>query len=232
MLRLTAIALVLTLAAPAFAQTPAPWANQVDPRAIYEFDPDGAAGIPLTADLIRAYLAAPIKAPTAEQRAALDERRRAAKAAKAAILSDDNIFAPRWTENEFELQDGSIRPMTIREKAVFAELDAVAAGEASLRSQLYLSMANDTERAVLANALVRLLEAGVRLSHDQSDGYVTDSNSEWLWIDFQDGQVVASHPPTIEVENALLRYDVARRTLASGISTRMHTSPPDLRPIH
>ena len=105
------------------------------------------------------------------------------------------------------------------------------AGEASLRSQLYLSMANDTERAVLANALVRLLEAGVRLSHDQSDGYVTDSNSEWLWIDFQDGQVFASHPPTIEVENALLRYDVARRTLASGISTRMHTSPPDLRPI-
>jgi hypothetical protein len=223
MIRLSAIVLGLALvAAPALAQTPAapkPWTDQIDPVAIMSFDPDGAAGIPLTADLVRSYLDKPIAASTAAEKAALADRRRVARAAKAVILSDEKLFAPLWEENAFELQDGSIRPMTLREKAVFAELDAVDAAAASDNAQLYLSLANENERVQLADAIIRMLNAGVRLAGPHSDGY-RKVETGWLWLDFEDGVVVASRPASLEVENALLRYELARSQLSSGIALR------------
>jgi hypothetical protein len=232
MIRLSAIALSLALVTvPAFAQTPGvarPWTDQIDPAAILNFDPDGAAGIPLTADLVRNYLSTSIAAPTSAEKAALAARRREAEAAKKEILSNETLYAPLWTENAFELQDGSIRPMTVREKAVFNELDAVDAAEASDRAQRVLSMANETELTQLADALRHILKAGVRLAGRDTDGYrKVDAN--WIWVDFEDGAIVASRPASLQAENALLRYEVAQAQLSRGVGVRI---PGDLQRTH
>lgn len=226
MLRNLAIAAVLLLAAPALAQTPAtplasPWSNEIDPAAILNFDPDGAAGIPLTTENVRAYLSRPIPASSRwlEENELTAARRVVAKQARADILSDPNLLMPLWTEQAFELQDGTVRPMTTREKAVFAELDAIAAIPLSQSAQQTMSRANENERTMLADAVVRLLQAGVRLSGRQTDGY-RKIDSNWMWLDFEDGQLVDSRLATTEVENALLRYELAKARLQSGIQTR------------
>ena len=65
MIRALIAAVVCVAGAPALAQTPV--VAQVDAAAIYQFDPDGGAGAPLTKEIIRAYLATPITRPTDEQ---------------------------------------------------------------------------------------------------------------------------------------------------------------------
>jgi hypothetical protein len=232
MIRLSAIVLCLALAvAPAFAQTPAapkPWTDQIDPAAIMSFDPDGAAGIPLRADLVRSYLGKPIAAPTPAEKATLRARRHEAEAAKKEILSGEDLYAPLWTENAFELKDGSIRPMTVREKAVFSELDAIDAAETSERAQYFLSLANEIERTRLADALTHMLEAGVRLAGRDTDGY-RKVDTDWIWVDLEDGVIVASRPASLQAENALLRYEVAQAQLSRGIGVRI---PDVLARVH
>ncbi|HEV7691182.1 MAG TPA: hypothetical protein VGO52_10180 [Hyphomonadaceae bacterium] len=139
MIRSVAIALALAAIPAALAQTPrqSPAMTsaqaQVDPAAIYNFDLDGGQGIPLTKDIIRSYLSAPIARPAPELTRAAYTRVRVAEAGRSAILSGDDLFTPLWEEQAFELQDGSIRPMTSVERAAFAELDAAEAASRSLR---------------------------------------------------------------------------------------------------
>jgi hypothetical protein len=219
------------MALPATAQTPAqtpvptpaPWSNEIDPAAILNFDPDGAAGIPLTVENVRAYLSGPIPLSRwLEENELTSARRVVAKQARADILSDPNLRTPLWTEQAFELQDGTVRPMTARERAVFAELDAIEAIPMSRSAQQVLSRANEGERAMLADAIVRLLQARVRLSGRQTDGY-RKVDSDWVFLDFEDGQLVSSRPALPEVENALLRYELAKATMFSGAQTRRST---------
>jgi hypothetical protein len=223
--RLALAAAFAMVALPATAQTPtatpAPWSNEIDPAAILNFDPDGAAGIPLTVDNVRAYLSRPVLAPSRwlEENELTAARRVVARQARADILSDPNLRTPLWTEQAFELQDGAVRPMTARERAVFAELDAIAAIPMSQSARQTLSRANESERTMLADAVVRLLQAGVRLSVRQTDGYrKVDSN--WVWLDFEGDQLVASRLATPEIENALLRYELAKAQLQNGPRVR------------
>lgn len=219
-----AVAAMLTLPAAAQAPTPSPWSNEIDPAAILNFDPDGAAGIPLTVENVRAYLSGPI--PLSRWLADNEltaARRIVAKQARTDILSDPDLLTPLWTEQAFELQDGTVRPMTAREKAVFAELDAIEAIPLSQSAQRTLSHANEGERAMLADAVIRLLQARVRLSGRQTDGYRKVDN-DWVFLDYEDGQLVSSHPASPEVENALLRYELAKATIFRGAQTRLPTT--------
>ena len=221
MIRTLMLLAAATLALPATAQTPipTPWSNEIDPAAIYDFDPDGAAGIPLTVGNVRSYLSKPIPALPREAWSALGERTRAAREAKAEILASPDLLTPLWSENAFELQDGTVRPMTARELAVFTELDILEAAVRSSSARQALAAANETERAMLADALVRMLQAHVRFSGWQTDGY-RKIDSGWLWLDYEDGQLVDSRPAAVEIENALLRYELARAAMARGAQVR------------
>jgi hypothetical protein len=223
-----AIAIALALAAipPALAQTPRPTPDmtpaqaqaQVDPAAIYNFNLDGGQGIPLTKDIIRSYLAAPIARPAPELTRAAHTRVRAAEAGRSAILAGDDLFTPLWEEQAFELQDGSIRPMTSVEKAAFAELDAAEATSRSLRAQTSLSLLPASSRGDYAEALCRLIDASVRFEN-RDDGY-RKVDEDWTWFDWGDGHVVGSRPPTPQAEIALLRLELLKRNINEGIETR------------
>jgi hypothetical protein len=222
MIRSLVFAVASMMALPATAQTPppAPWSNEIDPAAILNFDPDGAAGIPLTVENVRAYLSGPIPLSRwLEENELTAARRVVAKQARADILSDPNLLTPLWTEQAFELQDGTVRPMTARERAVFAELDAIEAIPMSQSAQRVLSRANESERAMLADAIVRLLQADVRLSGRQTDGY-RKVDGDWVLLAYEGGQLVSSRPALPEVENALLRYELAKAQLQNGARVR------------
>jgi hypothetical protein len=220
------VAAALLTVAPAVSQTPAPmpWSNEIDPAAIVNYDPDGAAGIPLTVENVHAYLSGPVpRSRWLEENELTAARRVVAKQARADILSDPNLLTPLWTEQAFELQDGTVRPMTAREKAVFAEFDALEAIPMSQSAQQTLSRANESERAMLADAIVRLLKAGVRLSGRQTDGY-RKVDGDWMFLDYEDGQLASSRLALPEVENALLRYELAKATMFSGAQVRRPTT--------
>ena len=226
MIRSVAIALVLAAIPPAFAQAPrqspamtsAQAQAQVDPAAIYNFDLDGGQGIPLTKDIIRSYLSAPIARPAPELTRAAYTRVRAAEAARSAILAGDDLFTPLWEEQAFELQDGTIRPMTSIEKAAFAELDAAEAARQSLSAQASLSLLPASSRADYAEALCRLIDAGVRFEN-RDDGY-RKVGEDWTWFDWEDGHVVGSRPATPQAEIALLRLELLKRNINDGIENR------------
>jgi hypothetical protein len=213
--RLLFAATLFILATPTFAQTPAP---QVDAAAIYKFDPDGGSGIPLTKEIVRAYLAKPIAKPAEDEYRALGVRRKALQIAKRALLTGEALFAPLWEEEAFELQDGSVRPMTPEEKAVFQGLDEVEARMATLNAQRNLSGFSATERTTLSDALCRLLDAGIRFEH-RSDGYRKDG-ADWVFFDWEDGAVVDSRPPDAQTEIALLRYELAMQQVSASSAMR------------
>jgi hypothetical protein len=216
MLRILMVAVACALAAPALAQTPA--VDRVDAAAIFSFDPDGGSGIPLTKEVVRAYLAAPIAQPTEEQFRAARERARAAKTARRVLLANETLFAPQWEEEAFELQDGSVRPMTADEKVIFREVEEAEGALQALNARRALADYSQSERAAFADALCGLLDAGVRIT-DRSDGYRKDGD-DWLWFDWEDGDIVASRSPDPQAEIALLRYELVRQRIASAIAVR------------
>lgn len=211
---LAAICLGLA-SSPALAQI-AP--SQVDPEAVYNFDPSGGRGVPLTCDVVRAYLSKPVPRPSQgpEQLQVSSNRRNEAKAAKKAMLADPTIYAPLWEEQAFELKDGSVRPMTAFEKAALAELDALDAEGASRSAQYYLSFATEPVRVAYADGLCGLMQNGIRLAGLDYVGYRKIDN-DWKnfggWRDGPDARTLIELPMTPEAEIALLRYEVARQKI-------------------
>jgi hypothetical protein len=223
MIRKFLIAVLTFLAAPALAQAPlnpSPWSNEVDPAAILSFDPDGASGIALTISNVRAYLAKSVAPPPKDAASMLDARRTAAKAAKTEILADPNLLTPLWSGQAFKLQNGSVRAMSEREKAVFTKLETLDAMSRSTSAQRELSMALPGERARLTEAIVLLLQDNVRMNKwtavGWTDGY-RKVEGKWVWFDYEGGEVATSHPATPEVENTLLRYELAVISLENGV---------------
>jgi hypothetical protein len=204
------------LAAPALAQTPA--VAQVDAAAIHRFDPDGGSGVPLTKDVVRGYLTAPVTPPTDQEYRSAGARAHTAETARRVLLANETLFAPLWKEQAFELQDGSVRPMTADEKAVFSEVDAADAALATLNARRALADYSDSERAALADALCLLLDAGVRIT-DRSDGYRKDGD-DWLWFDWEDGVIISSRKPEPQAEIALLRYELMQQRIDSAVAFR------------
>jgi hypothetical protein len=208
--------------------------SQVDPEAIYNFDPSGGRGVPLTCETVRAYLSKSIPKPSQgpEQLQVARNRRNEAKAAKTAMLADPTIYAPRWEEQAFELQDGSVRPMTEFEKATLAELDALDADSRSYSAQYSLSFATETVRHAYADALCGLMQNGIRFAGLDYVGY-RRIDSDWKnfggWRDSPDGRTLIELPVTQEALIALLRYEVAHQQVelirAERNAVRMVVTP-------
>ncbi len=213
------------LASPAMAQAPVIAPEAVDPAAVYPFDPDGASGVALTPERVRAFLALPIPEPTKEQRQAVVQQQKEAHAARTKMLSDPAIYAPRWTENAFELQDGSTRPMTIQDLAVIEAMDAAAAAQKTLDAQRWLSVASQIEREAYADVLASLLEASILpRQHKKVDG-------SWRRLEAQmvGGQPrVVEQPVSAETEVLLKRYALAGGNL--GKTWRDAHTLPSTRP--
>jgi hypothetical protein len=114
--------------------------------------------------------------------------------------------------------------MTSVEKATFAELDAAEAASRSLRAQTSLSYLGAGDRTAYAEALCRLIDAGVRFG-EREDGYRrVDGNL--IWFDWEDGHVVGSHPASPEAEIAILRFELVKRTINEGILVRRNAAQP------
>ena len=212
---LVAVSAALLLAMPAAAQPSQP-VSLIDPYAITHFDPAGGNGIALTPDLVRAYLAKPVSRPTDAQISAASSRLRAAKAARDKTMDQDDIFAPLWDERAFELKDGSKRPMTDAEKAVFDELDAAQHQVDALNAANMLSYASESVRQTYAEALCGLLANGVTFASFDMKGY-RKLDGDWRrfggWRDTPAGKEAIMLPVNDKTEIALLKYELAQHAL-------------------